>query len=87
MGAFHSGALYQGAVFLQLGAASGTIEARTLPTIVGRSSERLGSAIALVPDWTGDDGAEIALGGPTYQAAWHGEVGALYLFESNRFRP
>jgi hypothetical protein len=87
IGAFHSGALYQGAAFVQLGAATGTIEARTLPAIFGRSSERLGSAVALVPDWTGDDGAEVALGGPTYRDSWNDEVGALYLFESERFHP
>ena len=58
-----------------------------LAAIFGRSSERLGSALVLVPDWTGDGGAEVAVGAPTYWDALSDEVGALYLFESERFRP
>jgi hypothetical protein len=87
MGASNYSTTPDGAVWLQLGAVSGTIEARTLATILGRSNDVLGVTIALVPDWTGDDGQEVALGAFGYRNASDEEVGALYLFESERFHP
>jgi hypothetical protein len=87
MGAYDLHSLSGGAVYVQLGAGSGTVDVRTLPMISGEPYDALGLAIALVPDWTGDDGAEVALGGRTHRNASDQEVGAVFVFESERFHP
>ena len=55
-----------GAVYFQLGLASGTVDVSTLPSVLGDWGDLAGYSIALVPDWTGDGGAEIAFGVPGY---------------------
>jgi hypothetical protein len=58
------GAPLPGSVYLQFGLALGVVEVGTLPSIWGEDGDQLGTAVALVPDWTGDDGAEVFLGVP-----------------------
>jgi hypothetical protein len=84
---YTGGVTTDGLAYLQLGSASGAIATTSLATIQGRSREGLGTGVAFVPDWTGDGGAELALGGPEYRDASEENFGALYLFASERFHP
>ncbi len=67
-----------GAAFLQLGLASGAVDVATLLSVRGEPFEGLGSAIAMIPDWTGDDADEVAIATP-YADGWRG---AVYVFFS-----
>jgi hypothetical protein len=82
-----AGLATDGRAFLQLGFASGTVAAASLATIDGQGYEDLGMSVAFVPDWTGDDGAEVAISSPGHRDASGEETGALYLFDSERFHP
>jgi hypothetical protein len=69
-----------GAVYVQFGPATGSVEALDLLTLRTDARDQLGSTLAIVPDWTGDGGDEIAVG-----AAWGGGnyYGAVMVFESD----
>jgi hypothetical protein len=85
MGAFWapSTSSANGAAFLQLGLASGSVDVTTLPSVRGSSEEELGTCTALVPDWTGDGGAELAVGARSTQDAAGDRVGAVYVIFSD----
>ncbi len=77
-----------GAVYVQLGWTEGVTDVATLPTLVSPAVDagygQFGSAIATVPDWTGDDRPEIAVGMP---AAFSDNRGEAYVFFSDSFFP
>jgi hypothetical protein len=88
MGAYYAGPGGPGAVYLQLGSTTGTVALSSIVTIEGQMFESLGTSVSLVPDWTGDEGAEVALGGPDYRDDVTDDYfGALYVFDSERFYP
>ena len=70
---------FSGAVYLQLGFASGVIEIESLPYFSLAEERDLGQQVATLPDWDGDGGVEIATSAPT-TSAWSG---AVFVFESN----
>jgi hypothetical protein len=74
-----------GAAYLQLGLASGVVDVSSLPAIETDSKDYLGWSVALMPDWTGDDGAEVMVGAAAAKNHAIGSFGADYLFDSERF--
>jgi hypothetical protein len=62
------GAVYDtnhaGAVYLQRGEAQGVVDVGDLTWFESHDDTVLGYAVTFVPDWTGDGGAEVALGQP-----------------------
>jgi hypothetical protein len=57
----------EGAAYLQLGPASGTIDVETLATFPGATEgDWAGYTVAFVPDWTGDGRSELAVGSLNY---------------------
>jgi hypothetical protein len=80
MGAFWTTPGY-GAAFLQFGLASGSVDVSTLLAV--RGSGEFGVATSLVPDWTGDDGAELAVAARGVEDAAGEEVGAVYVIFSD----
>jgi hypothetical protein len=81
----------QGLVFLQLGFVSGSVDADTLPSLYSSSgeTEQLGSSLALVPDWDGDGGDEIAIGAPLAQGTISEsyDAGCVYVLFTRSFLP
>jgi hypothetical protein len=51
-----------GATYVQLGLASGVVDASTLPSVVGDPRDYLGWGVGTVADWTGDGGDEVVSG-------------------------
>jgi hypothetical protein len=81
IGTLVSGPLKHGAAFLQFGGASGSVDVNTLPVIQGTGE--LGSSTALVPDWSGDGGEEVAVGARAAIDAAGDNVGAVFVFLSD----
>jgi hypothetical protein len=81
-GAPWSGGDYSGAAFLQLGFVSGVVRVSGLPSFRGSSGEYLGANVAIVADWTGDGGDEVALAAPYHRDAAGDIDGAVYAFDS-----
>jgi hypothetical protein len=78
-----SGGSDPGSVYVQFGLASGTVEVPTLPSIRGEYASQPGTAVALVPDWTGDGGAELVFTVPRrWVGTWY--VGGCAVFSSER---
>ena len=74
------------AAYLQLGFTPGTVDVRDLTTIPSTSPYiYLGQSVGLVPDWTGDGGAEIVVGAPHAEDSGGTRTGAAYLFPSDLF--
>jgi hypothetical protein len=70
-------AAYDGAVYLQRGFTTGTVEVDTLAAFVGPvDGGGVGWSIAPIRDWTGDVGAEVAIGAP----GTDGGQGDVYVF-------
>jgi hypothetical protein len=69
-----------GVVYVQMGLASGSVDVADLPALRTPARDELGSTIAIVPDWSGDGGDEIAVG-----AYWGGGnyYGSVLVFESD----
>jgi hypothetical protein len=56
----------RGAVYVQRGLTSGSVDVRTLPSLAGFEATGLfGWTIAPVADWTGDGVSELAISAPT----------------------
>ena len=68
------------AVFVQAGFATGTVDAASLVQIQGGGY--VGESITAIADWTGDGGAELALGAPIKDAPSAEDAGAVYGFFS-----
>jgi hypothetical protein len=68
------------AVFVQSGLATGTVDAASLVQIQGGGY--VGDSITPIPDWTGDGGAELALGAPITDGASTEDAGKVYGFFS-----
>ena len=84
LGAPGGGPTNHGDAYLQFGLASGTVDAGTLLSFpaLGGSAE-VGTAVGLIPDWTGDDGSEVAIGAPYEANAAGDRVGTVYVFFSD----
>ncbi len=84
LGAPGGGPTNHGDAYLQFGLASGTVDAGTLLSFpaLGGSAE-VGTAVGLIPDWTGDDGCEVAIGAPYEANAAGDRVGTVYVFFSD----
>jgi len=82
MGAFWASS-NDGAAFVQFGLASGSVDVNTLLAIRGSPGEELGTCTAIVPDWTGDGGAEMAVGARSAEDAAGETVGAVYVVFSD----
>ncbi len=74
---------FKGAVYLQLGFASGVVEIDSLPHFSVADADALGKQVAALPDWDGDGGVEIAMGAPWTNAL----AGAVFVFESDTLFP
>jgi hypothetical protein len=74
------------AVYLQLGYATGVVDVGTLPRIQTPGfvdgSDDFGTWITPISDWTGDGGAELALGAPLADGATTQDAGAVQVFFS-----
>jgi len=74
-----------GAVYLQRGAATGTVDVATLPFFPGvESPDSFGWSIAPIADWTGDGGSEVAIGAPRVGDDATAYQGAVFVYESDR---
>jgi hypothetical protein len=67
------------AVYVQLGPASGSLDAADLPKFDAGGSF-IGSEVAFVPDWTGDGAPEIAI-----SDGWGSDKGRIAVFFSEAF--
>jgi hypothetical protein len=79
------GPLNLGDAYLQFGFASGTVDAGTLLSFPAHLlvSARVGDGVTMIPDWTGDDGSEVAIGAPYEADAAGDRMGTVYLFFSD----
>jgi hypothetical protein len=73
----------EGRVYLQIGPASGVIDVSLLVSFEASDIAQLGTSLGIVPDWTGDDEAEIAVGAPLVLDASRDIVGGAYVFYSD----
>ena len=87
MGAIARGPADAGVVYLQLGPATGTIEAAELLTFQSPSVDKLGDAVATIPDWTGDGADEIVMSAPDATNASGEVTGEVYVFFSDSLFP
>ncbi len=80
-----------GAVYVQLGRANGTVVVADLLTLAGADASAVGNiaspTVGTVPDWTGDGAAELLIGAPTVEDASGAETGAVYVFFSDSLFP
>jgi hypothetical protein len=85
IGAPGGGADGRGDAYLQFGLASGTVDVSALLSFPGHATGQgaVGAAVTMIPDWTGDDGAEVALGAPADSDAAGDRVGSVYVFFSD----
>jgi hypothetical protein len=74
---------YAGATYVQLGPATGVIDAGTLPSIVGDPNDYLGWRVGTVADWTGDGTDEILIGVTSKKDDVTGAYGAVAVFLSD----
>jgi hypothetical protein len=72
----------RGAAYLQLGFASGSINVTSLLSFQGASQGVAGTAVAVLPDWDGDGGSEIAVGAPLAEDRLGAAGGAVYVLQS-----
>ena len=75
-----------GTVYFQLGLASGTVDVSTLPSLQGEGRDLAGASVALLPDWTGDGGAEVAFGMPEFYWEDIGHVGGFAVLLSEELQ-
>jgi hypothetical protein len=84
-GAPEGGPDHRGAAYLQFGMATGTVDVATLLSFPGHVSGQagVGAGVTMIPDWTGDDGAEVAIGAPQGADAGGAGLGTVYIFFSD----
>ena len=75
-----------GTAYLQLGHVTGTVSVTDLLEFPAPNEARLGTAVAIVPDWTGDGGGEVLIGASAH-ARGGSNVGAAYVFFSDSLFP
>ena len=76
-----------GALYVQLGFATGTIPVNDLFMVPGTAGGFVRETVATIPDWTGDGGDKIVLGSSSALDASGEPTGAVYVFFSDSLFP
>ena len=83
IGAFYDRDAAGGAVFVQLGSASGVVDVTALPSLVAEAEfDWLGSTVATMADWTGDGGDEIVASASGTDDPYGSNIGSFFVFAS-----
>ena len=74
---------YAGAAYVQLGPATGVVDASTLPSFQGGPGDYLGWGVGTVADWTDDGTDEVVIGVASKEDDDTGAYGAVAVFLSD----